>query len=85
MKTGVIFYVKANCDVEDIEEIKKQLKDSFPDVDEVEVALPPESEEDMWQAWWRLTTKGMKRILLRFVEIGEGRNFKTGKEMKLVG
>ncbi len=84
MKTGVIFYVKASCDLGDIEEIKKQLKEHFPEVDEVEVALPPESEEDMWQAWWKLTTKGMKRIFLRFVEIGEG-SVKTGKEMKLVG
>ncbi len=86
MKTGAIFYVKANCAVEDIEEVKESLRRSFPDVDEVEVALPPGSEEDMWQAWWRLTARGVKRILLRFVELGEGMRLKsTGKEMRLVG
>jgi hypothetical protein len=58
----------------------------FPDAEYVELALAPDSEEDMWQAWWRLTTKGMKRILLRFVEIGKDMKVKfTGKEMRLCG
>lgn len=84
MKTGIIFYVKSSKDL-DLEEIKSKLKKFYPDADDVEIALSPDGEDDIIHAWWRLTVKGIKRIFLKFVEIGEKMEPKSYAEMKLVG
>lgn len=65
---------------------KNELKKVFKDADLIEIAHSPGSEEDIMRAWWQMTTKGMKRIFLRFVEIGRDMGIKfTGKEMRLYG
>jgi len=57
MRTGVICYVKTDVDLKDLDRVKNTLKMVFPDAEYVELALAPDSEEDMWQAWWRSPPK----------------------------
>ncbi len=84
MRTGVIFYVKPKAEVKDLTDLRQKLKNHFPDADDFEVAIPPDSEDEMLIAWWRLTVKGVKRVLLRFVELEKGMEPKfSGKEMIL--
>ncbi len=86
MRTGIIFYVKSSSKDLDLEEIKSKLKRLFPDVDDLEIALSPDGEDDILHAWWRLTVKGIKRVFLKFVELGEKMELKSyGINMKLIG
>ncbi len=86
MKTGIICYVRTDVNLLELDEVKKELKKIFNDADLIEIATAPNSEEDMWNAWWNMTRRGMKKILLRFVEIGKDMSVRfTGKEMRLCG
>ncbi|WP_461834803.1 hypothetical protein [Desulfothermus sp.] len=86
MRTGVICYVRTDTENLDLEQVKKDLKKIFKDADLIEIAHSPGSEEDITYGWWEMTRRGMKRILLRFVEIGKDMKIKfTGKEMRLCG
>lgn len=86
MNTGVICYVRTDIEKLDLDQVKEELKKIFQDADLIEIAHCAESEEDIVRAWWQMTIKGMKRIVLRFVEIERDMRVKfTGKEMRLCG
>ena len=86
MKTGVIVYLvgKKSLDDEiDFEEAKKRLKIA---ADRVEVVSSIGGNYDVMDAWWLLTTKGMKRIICMIAEVINRSEFRlTGQELRLYG
>ena len=86
MKTGVIVYLvgkESLNDEIDFEEAQKRLEVK---ADRVEVVSSIEGNYDVFDAWWLLTAKGMKRIVCMIAEVINGSEFRlTGQELRLYG
>jgi len=54
------------------------------DADRVELVSPGSGHFDIMDAWWSLTSKGMKRIVCIIAEIVNGSDLRlTGREIQL--
>ena len=86
MKTGVIIYLvgkKRLDDTIDVDEAQKKLKVK---ADRVEVVSSIGGNYDVFDAWWLLTAKGMKRIVCMIAEVINRSEFRlTGQELWLCG
>lgn len=69
MKTGIIVYVLGNQPSEENFDEKKAVRDMDVKADRVELVFSGEKCFDLSDAWWKLTTKGMNRIVCRHGEI----------------
>ncbi|QTA88762.1 hypothetical protein [Desulfonema magnum] len=86
MKTGIIIYVLGNDPSDDAFDEKKAVKELEVGADKVEVVFSGEKHFDIMDAWFKLTTKGMHRIVCMFGEIAEHSAIKlTGREFQLCG
>ena len=86
MKTGAIVYVlgkENHYGNIDLEEAVRSLKIK---ADRVEIVSSTSGHFDIMDAWWLLTTKGMKKIICMLAEVGDQSAIKlTGREMRLCG
>ncbi|GEM_PF-309158 len=69
MKTGIIVYVLGNQLHEENFDEKKAVRDMDVKADKVELVFSGEKNFDVSDAWWKLTSKGMNRIVCRYGEI----------------
>jgi hypothetical protein len=82
MKTGVILYVR-NGDSTQIPDEKAAVQGLHLAADRVDLVFSGESAYDLWDSWWKLTRKGMHRIVCKTAEISGNALQLTGKEMQL--
>lgn len=80
MKTGMIVYVVGKTPEYFDEE--NAIKDLNAPADRVEVVFSGQKSFDVSDAWWRLTAKGMNRIVCRHGEIFKGAGIRL-KEREL--
>ncbi len=86
MKTGIIIYVLGNEHPDEDFDEKKAVKELAVGADKVEVVFSGEKNFDIMDAWFRLTTKGMHRIVCMFGEIADHSAIRlTGREFQLCG
>jgi hypothetical protein len=84
MKTGVIVYVPGNLNPGEIFDEKVAAKNLEIRADRVEFVFSGEKSFDVSDAWWRLTAKGMHRIVCMIGEIAEHSGIRlTGRELQL--
>ncbi|MFP4307644.1 MAG: hypothetical protein ACLFPR_03320 [Desulfococcaceae bacterium] len=82
MKTGVILYVR-NGDSTQIPDEETAIRSLNLSADRVDLVFSGESAYDLWDSWWKLTRKGMHRIVCKTAEISGNALRLTGKEMQL--
>jgi hypothetical protein len=86
MKTGVIIYVVGNGEVDDQIAYEEAAQRLDIQADRVEVVSSLGGDYDVMDAWWRLTAKGMKRIICLTAEVINRSDFKViGQELRLCG
>ena len=84
MKTGAIVYVVGKESLPKDFDMALALKNLEIDADRVELVSSGSGHFDIMDAWWSLTSKGMKRIVCMIAEIANGSNLKlTGREIQL--
>ena len=84
MKTGAIVYVVGKENLTKNFDMAVALKNLEIDADRVELVSPGSGHFDIMDAWWSLTTKGMKRIVCMIAEIVNGSDLRlTGREIQL--
>ncbi len=84
MKTGAIVYVVGKENLPENFDMAVALKNLEIDADRVELVSPGSGHFDIMDAWWSLTTKGMKRIVCMIAEIVNGSDLRlTGREIQL--
>ncbi|MBW2096111.1 MAG: hypothetical protein JRI80_14630 [Deltaproteobacteria bacterium] len=86
MKTGVILYVSgASAEQVDFDIIKAASRMDI-DADRVETVLGSSTCFDVMDAWWKLTVKGMKKVVCLFAEVTDDHELRlTGRELRLCG
>ena len=82
MKTGVIVYVR-NGDSTQIPDEETALQRLNLAADRVDLVFSGESAYDLWDAWWKLTRKGMHRIVCQTAEISGNALRLDGRELQL--
>ena len=86
MKTGVIVYVVGNQESVKNLDPERAIKNLNIKADKIEIVIPATGESDVMDAWWRLTTKGMQKVLCMTAEVGESSNLQlTGNALRLAG
>jgi len=84
MKTGAIVYVVGKEKYSKNFDMAVALKKLEIDADRVELVSPGSGHFDIMDAWWSLTSKGMKRIVCIIAEIVNGSDLRlTGREIQL--
>ena len=86
MKTGIIVYVSgASVDQADFDIIEAASRLDIH-ADRVETVLGSSPCFDVMDAWWKLTTKGMKKVVCQFAEVTDNHQLRlTGRELRLCG
>jgi len=86
MKTGVIVYVSgAGTDQADFDVIQAAGRLDI-EADKVETVLGSSTCFDVMDAWWKLTAKGMKKVVCLFAEVTDNYELRlTGRELRLCG
>ncbi len=86
MKTGVIVYVVGKENIEKDFDMTEAIKNLKIKADKVEIVSSRFGHFDVMDAWWLLTTRGMKRIVCMIAEIANGSGLRlTGRELRLCG
>jgi 3-mercaptopyruvate sulfurtransferase SseA len=86
MKTGVIVYVVGGEGLYDDLDMEKAVKKLNINADRVEVVSARSAHFDVMDAWWLLTTKGMKKIVCMLAEVVNHSKINlTGRELRLCG
>ncbi|OQX63084.1 MAG: hypothetical protein B5M56_04235 [Desulfococcus sp. 4484_241] len=86
MKTGVILYVTGADGPENDLDVMQMARNLNIGADRLETVVSTSSCFDVMDAWWKLTAKGMKRIVCMFAEVTDGRHLRlTGRELRLCG
>jgi len=87
MKTGVIVYVLGRGEHGFNESSSWEfLGDLDLEADKIEIVISGEGKFDVMDAWWKLTAKGMNRIVCVLAEItNDSRLRLTGRELRLCG
>ncbi|RLB19245.1 MAG: hypothetical protein DRG82_01760 [Deltaproteobacteria bacterium] len=86
MKTGVIVYVSgASANEAEFDVIEAAGKLQI-DADRVETVVGSSTSFDVMDAWWKLTAKGMKKVVCQFAEVTDNHQLRlTGRELRLCG
>ena len=86
MKIGIIVYVVGRERTGKDFDVVEAVKDLRIEADRVEAVLSGEDHFDVMDAWWMLTTKGMKKVVCMLAEVvGHSRIVLTGRELRLCG
>ncbi len=84
MKTGAIVYVAGKNNLSKDLDMELALKNLEIDAEKIEFVSSGLGHFDIMDAWWLLTTKGMKRIVCLIAEIINGSELRlTGREIQL--
>ncbi len=84
MKTGAIVYVVGKENLPKNFDITVAVKKLEIDAERVELVSSGSGHYDIMDAWWWLTTKGMKRIICLIAEVVNGSDLRlTGREIQL--
>jgi hypothetical protein len=85
VKTGLIIYAVGN-DTENLID-DATLQGEIPAwADIVEIVAPSNGHYDIHDAWWKLITRGMQRIICKMAEINDSGNIiLTERELRLCG
>ena len=85
MRTGVIVYVTGDDSGIDEAEQSQLIKDMMK-ADKVEIISRQYGHNDITDAWWSLTVKGMQRIVCVLAQCsGMGKIQFTGRQLRLCG
>lgn len=85
MKTGIIVYVTGDDSKLDAAQQSELIKDRT-NANRIELISKSFGHNDIADAWWSLTAKGMHRIICLMAEYsGTGNIALTGKELRLCG
>lgn len=87
MKTGVIIYVLEKNEQKFTEDNLWKLSNNLNlKADKIEVVMSGDNKFDIMDAWWKLTTKGMNKIVCVLAEMTNDTQLQlTGKELRLCG
>jgi len=86
MKTGVIIYVVGDGKEILGHEPEEAVKDLDLSAERIEVVISGSNNFDVMDAWWRLTSKGMNKIVCMMAEVNESSELRlTGRELRLCG
>lgn len=86
MKTGVILYISGAGEKEYDMDVTDLARGLHIDADRVEAVFNSSANIfDVMDAWWKLSAKGMCRIVCKFVKITEDSICLTGRELRLCG
>ena len=86
MKTGAIIYVVGSSIRESDFDAENAVKNLNLKVNRIEVVFSRSNYFDIMDAWWSLTSKGMKLIRCFIAEIINGSELKlTGRELRICG
>lgn len=86
MKTGVILYVSGVGEAEQDLDVLRLARRLNIHADRVETVVGSSACFDVMDAWWKLTVKGMKKIVCMFAEVTNDRSLRlTGRELRLCG
>jgi len=87
MKTGVIIYVLEKNEQKFTEDNLWKLSNNLNlKADKIEVVMSGDNKFDIMDAWWKLTTKGMNKIVCVLTEMTNDTQLQlTGKELRLCG
>jgi hypothetical protein len=86
MKTGVIIYIVGEEGPYDDIDMGEAVKALDLKADRVEAVYSRSSHFDIMDAWWLLTTKGMKRVVCMLAEVVNRSEIRlTGRELRLCG
>jgi len=85
MKTGIIVYVTGDDSGIDEAEQSQLIKDMMK-ADKVEIISRQFGHNDITDAWWSLTVKGMQRIVCVLAQCsGMGNLQLSGRQLRLFG
>jgi len=86
MKTGVILYVSGVGEAEQDLDVLRLARRLNIHADRVETVVGSSACFDVMDAWWKLTVKGMKKIVCMSAEVTNDRSLRlTGRELRLCG
>jgi len=85
MKTGIIVYVTGDDSAIDTGKQSELIKDMMK-ADKVEIISRQYGHNDITDAWWSLTAKGMQRIVCVLAQCSGLGNLKlSGRQLQLCG
>ena len=86
MKTGIIVYLRGEREKLNEIEPEELIKDLKIEADKIELVESGSSNFDVMDAWWKLTAKGMNRIICLMAELTKNSSIRlTGHELRLFG
>ena len=87
MRTGIIVYVLEKNEYKFTEVSLRKLSNNLNlKADKIEVVMSGDNKFDIMDAWWKLTTKGMNKIVCVLAEMTNDTQLRfTGKELRLCG
>ena len=86
MRTGVILYIVGGEGQSDDLEMEDAVRSLNIRAERVETVFGSSPHFDVMDAWWRLTAKGMKKIVCMLAEVANGSELRlTGRELRLCG
>lgn len=86
MKTGVILYVTGVSEAEHDLDVLPLAPSLNINADQVETVVGESACFDVMDAWWKLTAKGMNRVVCMLAEVTNDRHLRlTGRELRLCG
>ncbi len=86
MKTGVILYVTGVGEAEHDLDVLRLTRSLDMRADRVETVVGASACFDVMDAWWKLTAKGMKKVVCMLAEVTNDRHLRlTGRELRLCG
>ena len=86
MKTGAIVYVLGKENQNENFDLEEAVRSLNIKADRVEIVSSTSGHFDIMDAWWLLTTKGMKKIVCMLAEVVYHSKIElTGRELRLCG
>ncbi|MBC8461822.1 MAG: hypothetical protein H8D67_27945 [Deltaproteobacteria bacterium] len=86
MKTGAIVYVLGKENQNENFDLEEAVRSLNIKADRVEIVSSTSGHFDVMDAWWLLTTKGMKKIVCMLAEVVNHSKIEiTGSELRLCG
>jgi len=86
MKTGAIVYVLGKENQNENFDLEEAVRSLNIKADRVEIVSSTSGHFDVMDAWWLLTTKGMKKIVCILAKVVNHSKIElTGRELRLCG
>jgi len=86
MKLGIILYIVGDLPDDWNEDVANIIKQLGIQADAVEIVVSSPGSYDIHDAWWRLSTRGIHKIMCKLALFDEMDNLIfTGKELRLSG